>query len=192
MQNLEKYHYFLVIDLEATCSDLKEIPRHEMETIEIGAVMVESTSLQPLAEWQTFIQPVRHPVLTQYCRDLTSITQKQVNQAPLYPDAIALFQHWLANYDNYIFGSWGNFDCKQLVKDSKYHSLPYPLDCNHLNCKKLFAQNQVIHRNYGLKQALELAKIELTGTQHRGIDDARNLAQLLPYVLGRKQLIRLH
>ena len=189
MLNLKIYDYFLVIDLEATCSDRKEIPRHEIETIEIGAVMVESISLRPVAEWQTFIQPVRHPELTQYCQDLTSITQQQVNQAPGYPEAISLFQQWLANYDNYIFGSWGNFDRKQLVKDSKYHNLPYPLECNHINCKKLFAQNQGIHRNCGMKQALEIAEIELTGTHHRGIDDARNLAKLLPYILGRQELV---
>ena len=43
--NLESYQYFLVVDLEATCSDTKEVPRQEMEIIEIGAVMVEAKSL---------------------------------------------------------------------------------------------------------------------------------------------------
>jgi 3'-5' exoribonuclease 1 len=39
--NLTKYQHILVVDLEATCDDLQTIPRHQMETIEIGAVMVD-------------------------------------------------------------------------------------------------------------------------------------------------------
>jgi inhibitor of KinA sporulation pathway (predicted exonuclease) len=39
-----------------------------------------------------------------------------------------------------------------------------------------------------MKEALKLAEIELEGTHHRGIDDARNIAKLLPYILGKKQL----
>jgi len=39
-----------------------------------------------------------------------------------------------------------------------------------------------------MAEALQLAEIKLEGTHHRGIDDARNIAKLLPYILGRKQL----
>ena len=188
MMNLADYQYILVVDLEATCSDRKEIPRHEMEIIEIGAVMVETAELKPVDEWQTFIKPVRHPELTQYCKQLTSITQQQVKGAPLYPKAIASFQKWLSEYDSYVFGSWGDYDRKQFIKDSKYHKLPYPFDTEHINLKKLFSQSQKVHRNYGMKQALEEAGINLEGRHHRGIDDARNVAALLPYILGRKQI----
>lgn len=188
MSNLEQYDYFLVIDLEATCSHKQEIPRYEREIIEIGAVMVDANNLKSVDEWQTFIHPIRHPQLTQYCLDLTSITQEQVDQAPFYGEAIASFQQWLANYSNYIFGSWGEYDRKQFVKDSKYHQLPYPLPCNYINLKKLFSTNQPVRANLGMKQALELAGIGLAGTHHRGIDDARNLARLLPFILGNELL----
>jgi 3'-5' exoribonuclease 1 len=36
---------------------------------------------------------------------------------------------------------------------------------------------------------LELTSLPLEGTHHRGIDDARNIAKLLPYILGQKKLI---
>jgi inhibitor of KinA sporulation pathway (predicted exonuclease) len=55
--NLDKYQHILVVDLEATCCDLKSIPRHQMETIEIGAVMVNAANLEIVAEFQTFIKP---------------------------------------------------------------------------------------------------------------------------------------
>ncbi|VEP14293.1 Exonuclease RNase T and DNA polymerase III (fragment) [Hyella patelloides LEGE 07179] len=62
--NIEQYQYFLIIDLEATCSDKKEISRQEMEIIEIGAVIVEADNLKIIDEFQTFIKPIRHPILT--------------------------------------------------------------------------------------------------------------------------------
>jgi inhibitor of KinA sporulation pathway (predicted exonuclease) len=182
--------YFLVIDLEATCCDLKLIPRREMEIIEIGAVMLETSSLKPIAEFQTFIKPVRHPILTDFCKQLTSITQEQVDRAPTYPEAMRSFQEWLFEYPKSIFGSWGEYDRKQFLQDSKFHSLPlpYPLSSKHINLKQLFSENQGLPKKYGMAQALELAGIELIGTHHRGIDDSRNIATLLPYILGREKL----
>ena len=41
--NLQRYNYYLVVDLEATCCDKQAtIKQTEMEIIEIGAVMVEA------------------------------------------------------------------------------------------------------------------------------------------------------
>ena len=42
------FPFLLVVDLEATCDDAGAVPKHEMETIEIGAVVVECASLEPV------------------------------------------------------------------------------------------------------------------------------------------------
>ena len=188
--NLEKYKHILVVDLEATCCDLKTIPRHQMETIEIGAVMVDRDTLAIVDEFQTFIKPQRHPVLTDFCKQLTSIAQTQVDTAPTFPDAIDLWQVWLDRFDRTIFGSWGDYDRNQFQQDSKYHriDLPYPVSSNHVNLKERFSIAQKLNKRYGMAQALNLAGIELVGTHHRGIDDARNISQLLPYILGKKSV----
>jgi 3'-5' exoribonuclease 1 len=189
--NLEKYKHILVVDLEATCCDLKTIPRHQMETIEIGAVMVDRATLTIVDEFQTFIKPQRHPILTNFCKELTSITQTQVDSAPTFPEAIKSWQPWLAKFDKTIFGSWGEYDRKQFQQDSKYHriDLPDPVSSNHINLKELFSIAQKLNKRYGMAQALNLAGIELIGTHHRGIDDARNISQLLPYILGQKTML---
>jgi 3'-5' exoribonuclease 1 len=189
-QNLTKYQHILVVDLEATCCDLQSIPRHQMETIEIGAVMVDLATLSIVDEFQTFIKPLRHPILTEFCLQLTSITQTQVDTAPTFPDAIKAWQPWLSKFDKTIFASWGDYDRKQLQQDSKHHriDLPYPVSINHINLKELFSTAQGLNKRYGMAQALNLANIELTGTHHRGIDDARNISKLLPYILGRQTI----
>lgn len=188
MMNLNQYDYFLVLDLEGTCCDKETIKRHEMEMIEIGAVMVEAETLTIIDEFQTFVKPVRNPVLTPFCTSLTSITQTQVEQAPRYADAILLLQKWLSNYPNAVFGSWGDYDYNQFEEDSKFHKVPFPISYPHINLKKLFSNAQGLSELYGMAEALKLAAIKLEGTHHRGIDDAKNIAKLLPFILGKQQI----
>ncbi len=126
MTNLNQYDYYLVLDLEATCCDKETIKRHEMEIIEIGAVIVEAQNLTIVDEFQTFIKPVRHPILTEFCKSLTSISQTQVDQAPSYLEAMPCLKKWLSGYSNAVFGSWGDYDRKQFQQDSKFHKVPKP------------------------------------------------------------------
>ena len=44
-----------------------------------------------------------------------------------------------------------------------------------------FSAKQGIAKKPGMAGALAHVGIELTGTHHRGIDDARNIAKLLPW-----------
>jgi inhibitor of KinA sporulation pathway (predicted exonuclease) len=189
MVDFGRYHYYLVLDLEATCCNQETLQRSETETIEIGAVMVEAQSLEVIDEFQTFVRPVRYPILTEFCTSLTTITQAQVDQAVGYVEAVAQLQQWLSDYPNGLFGSWGNFDRLQFKQDSRFHQVPYPIPYPHTNLKKRFLKAQKLEKRCSMTEALTLAKISWEGTQHRGIDDARNIAKLLPYILGQKHLV---
>lgn len=182
---LEKYKNYLIVDLEATCCDQNSFPRTQMETIEIGAVMVEAQNLTVIDEFTTFIKPVRHPQLTAFCTELTSITQADVDAAPLYPEAVAIFKQWLYQYEDFVFCSWGDYDKKQLTQDSQYHREPFPIGAEHVNIKVLFSKTQDLKKRFGMDGALKKAGLALDGTHHRGIDDARNMARLMPYITGR-------
>lgn len=186
--NLENYKYFLIVDLEATCCDKESVPRKEMETIEIGAVMVDAKSLQPVDEFSTFIKPVRHPKLTTFCTSLTSIKQNDVDQAPEYPEAISIFKEWLYKYSDFLFCSWGDYDKSQLEQDSNFHKLPFPIGAPHLNIKVRFSENHGFKKKFGMAKALSLCNLQLEGFHHRGIDDARNMAKMAPYIFGKESL----
>ncbi|WP_027707028.1 3'-5' exonuclease [Zooshikella ganghwensis] len=191
MEAMSKYKYFLIIDLEATCCDQKTIARNQMEIIEIGAVLTEAKTLAIVDEFQTFIRPVRNPVLTPFCTELTSITQKNVDNAPGFAEAIEHLKQWLQSYSSYIFCSWGDYDKKQFEQDCQFHQVAYPLTNGHINIKKAFSEAQGLKRKYGMSTALNLIGAQLEGTHHRGIDDARNMVKLMPFVLGCKKLSRL-
>jgi 3'-5' exoribonuclease 1 len=57
-----------------------------------------------------------------------------------------------------------------------------------MNLKQQFTTMQKLPQKYGMAQVLKLAKLPLNGMHHRGIDDARNIAKLLPYIMGFKTL----
>lgn len=185
--NNQNYPYYLIIDLEATCCDRGTVPRQEMEIIEIGAVMLNGNTWEIDSEFQQFIQPVRNPQLTPFCTNLTSIQQQDIETAPKFIEAIANLKEWTSSFPNNIFCSWGNYDKSQFIQDCKYHHLPYPFSAEHINIKEEFSKYLGVSKRFGMAQALEYLGMELKGTHHRGIDDARNIAAIYRYMLTQKR-----
>ena len=171
---------YLVVDLEATY-DSADFPREQTEIIEIGAVLVDPSTLEPGAEFQTFVRPTLHPTLTAFCTELTSIRQADVDAAPIFPAAIDAIGKWLPG--PVLLCSWGEYDKNQLSRERHRHGIRLPFGREHLNIKAAFAE-RTGRRPEGMAEALRACGIPLSGTHHRGIDDARNIAKLLPYALG--------
>lgn len=168
----------VIVDLEATCCDDSSFPRDQMEIIEIGAVSVDSTTGEIESEFQTFVRPVRNPVLTAFCRELTSISQAEVEAADDYPTTMRPFWEWLASVEDYDFCSWGDYDRKQFEQDSQFHRVPYPFAGSHRNLKVEFAAAVGAKKRMGVGGALRHLGLQFEGTPHRGIDDARNIARI--------------
>jgi len=167
---------YIIVDLEATCWPKGTTPQRQ-EVIEIGAVSMPQTTLSIESDFMTFVQPINEPMLSEFCTALTSITQAQVDSAPTFPDAFTKFLQWVGPQPT-ILCSWGYYDYKQLKIECKRHNLPFPQRFQaHLNIKKAFAHLQNI-RPCGMKQALQLLNLPLSGTHHRGIDDAHNIAKI--------------
>jgi inhibitor of KinA sporulation pathway (predicted exonuclease) len=171
--------YYVVVDLEATCDDLGAVPRGESETIEIGAVLVEGRGLTAVGELMTFVRPALHPV-TPFCTALTTITPEMVEGAPAFPDAAARLRAFGAGA---VFCSWGAYDRNQLAADAARHRIAPPLGPAHVNLKEAFARRMGSRKRLGTYSALRQLGIAPTGTHHRGIDDARNIARILPFLL---------
>jgi inhibitor of KinA sporulation pathway (predicted exonuclease) len=53
-----------------------------------------------------------------------------------------------------------------------------------MNVKRIMAERQKLTKKPGLGDAVRLAGLRFSGTAHRGIDDARNIARLLPWIFG--------
>jgi 3'-5' exoribonuclease 1 len=180
---------YLVIDLEATCDNAGLVPKREMEIIEIGAVLVDATTFEPISEFQSFVRPVRHPILTPFCMQLTSITQADVDAAPGFPEVIQSLRAFMAN-ERPLFCSWGNYDRGQFGLDAGFHAVELPFGSDHLNLKQAFSSALGTRKRFGMAAALRKLGLPLDGTHHRGIDDARNIARILPYAIGAWPIVR--
>ena len=168
---------YIIYDLEATCWDgnPKELVK---ETIEIGAVLLNEYG-EELGSFEKFVKPIINPFLSPFCKNLTTITQEDVNRAKKFPEVIEEFKEWADIYDeDYLLCSWGNFDRKQFIRDCKLHRLEYDWCNEHINIKRQYRELNRLHRPIGLAKAVKKEGFEFEGQQHRGIDDAINLAKI--------------
>ncbi|HEY1067812.1 MAG TPA: 3'-5' exonuclease [Pirellulales bacterium] len=171
--------YYLIIDLEATCSNDGGVPREEMEIIEIGAVMMSSRTYEVEAEFSSFVRPVQNPHLTEFCTELTTIRQDQVDAAASFPVVLREFTTWMHRFDDALFCSWGDYDRSQFERDCEFHDVRYPFESGHFNVKEAFAQTFSLRKKLGVDAAVRRLGLKFQGTHHRGLDDARNIAQIV-------------
>jgi len=171
--------YYLIVDLEATCSDDGVVPRQEMAIIEIGAVMQNSRTFEVGSEFQAFVQPVRNPELTEFCTKLTGISQHQVSGAPFFRDALEAMKEWMYTFSDSLFCSWGDYDRNQFLQDCEFHGVAYPFRSGHLNLKAEFARATGRTKKMGIAEAVRHLGMGFEGSHHRGIDDARNIARIV-------------
>lgn len=187
MNESTQHRDYLVIDLEATCDNEDAVPRREMEIIEIGAVLVDGANFEPLAEFQRFVRPVRHPTLTEFCLQLTSITQAQVDAAEGFVPVLEQLREFMGDQQP-LFCSWGNYDRGQFGLDAGFHQVELPFGRDHLNLKQAFSDALGTRKRFGMAAALRKLGLPLEGTHHRGIDDARNIARILPFAIGARPI----
>jgi inhibitor of KinA sporulation pathway (predicted exonuclease) len=176
--------HWLIIDLEATTEE-GGWPVQDMEIIEIGASLVDGGGHE-IEHFQRFVRPTRRPHLTHFCRQLTQISQADVDAAAPLSVVWLLFERWLLAHQSQLAGwaSWGDYDRVQLEQEWNTHGLHSCLrQASHIDLKKRFAETRQLPRPIGLKMALNLAGMQFQGQQHRALNDARNTARLLPLVL---------
>lgn len=89
----QPFSHILVCDFEATCESGSVDYPHEI--IEFPVVVLDTASLQVVAEFHSYVRPVMNPKLTRFCTELTGITQQMVDAAPTLPVVVERFGVWL-------------------------------------------------------------------------------------------------
>jgi len=156
------------------------------ETIEIGAVLLDE-NYEYVSEFDQFIKPHNNPILTEYCKDLTSITQNDVDTASPLSVAILQLKEWVGSFEDVIFCSWGYFDKRQLLEECDLHMIDYPFNADHINIKEQFSKITGRTRKIGLQKALRILNIPFDGTPHRGIDDSKMIAKVFKIIMQKKE-----
>jgi len=187
--NLLRMPHVAVIDLEATCYDNPvDANANRNEVIEIGWALLDIATMTVVDRRQLYVRPTTSFV-SNYCTELTGIRPEQVAQAATFAEAMVELGQWHSEHARgpvTIWGSYGEFDCRQLQRQCSAEGLAYPLgDCKYFSVKEaagaFFGYGK---KSPGLMKALGRAGLQFEGQHHSGVDDAANAARVLAHILS--------
>jgi len=169
----------VIFDLEATCEDKSIDNNYPSEIIEIGAVKLQDNKI--VGEFSAFVKPTITNKLTSFCKELTTITDQNIRNAMTIEQVIPIFHEWIKDCK---LISCGMYDKKQFKREIAMKNLEdvfldflSDLDVYHVNLKTIFKKKTGLKKKGMVGMANDL-NIELSGTHHRGIDDAKNIAKI--------------
>lgn len=178
------FPYYVIIDFEATCNEVND-PGYPHEIIEFPAVLVDTEKLIITDCFQSYVKPVVNPKLSTFCISLTGITQEQVDNAEEFPAVLEKFEAWLKKHklgtkNKYAVVTDGPWDMGCfLYGQCKLSSIPYPVFARKwVNIRKMFSNFYKCER-MPLQLMLDRLHIQFEGRPHCGLDDARNIAEML-------------
>ncbi|KAJ2917626.1 hypothetical protein MD484_g2804, partial [Candolleomyces efflorescens] len=97
---------FLVLDIEGTCNKGSDL-NFPNEIIEFPVCLLRwrdktedgmASELEVVDEFRTFVRPTWRPTLSDFCTELTGITQDQVDSAPVFSEVLDQFKGFMINH----------------------------------------------------------------------------------------------
>ncbi|KAG2201753.1 hypothetical protein INT47_002013 [Mucor saturninus] len=177
-KNVQPFDYYLFFDVEATCIEGGGFT-YANEIIEFPVILID--------EFRSYVKPTINPTLSDFCTNLTGITQSTVDQSPTFVEVLNDFQEFLSKYDLFqtstaAFVTDGPFDIRDFItkqcKHSKIKRRPAYFDIPWVDIRKLFREFYHQKENKNINNMLSHLKMEFQGREHSGLDDARNLAAI--------------
>ncbi|XP_068100907.1 ERI1 exoribonuclease 2 isoform X1 [Hyperolius riggenbachi] len=191
------FQYLIIIDFESTC--WKDIKHYGQEIIEFPAVLLNTSSGEIESEFHTYVQPQEHPILSNFCTELTGISQQQVDDGVPLKICLSQFSNWIQKLQNdkgiifpsvlpnqatsdqkiCAFVTWSDWDLGVcLLYECKRKQLRKPDILNSWIDLRLTYKLFYNRKPKGLNGALQDVGIEFSGREHSGLDDSRNTARL--------------
>lgn len=212
------FPFYLILDYEATCckddvpNRKPEFPQSHMEIIEFPSVFYDVRPMREgkppikISEYQAYVKPVIHPKLTDFCTELTGITQDVVDKGDTFAVAYRGHYNWLAAqgkrfgftmenaHEHVAIVTCGDWDQKTMFPRQMEHDFarlgkkyPYPTIYRQwINVQRPF-KNEYPGFRGGMAKMLKHLCIPLEGRHHSGIDDCRNTAKILLSLLEDRQ-----
>ena len=180
----QRYHYFLVLDFEATC-DKPQI--HPQEIIEFPILKLNGRTMEIESTFHMYVQPVVHPQLTPFCTELTGIIQAMVDGQPSLQQVLERVDEWMAKEGlldpnvKSIFVTCGDWDLKVMLP-GQCHYLGLPVADyfkQWINLKKAYSFAMGCWPKNGLLDMNKGLSLQHIGRPHSGIDDCKNIANIM-------------
>ncbi|XP_069139676.1 3'-5' exoribonuclease 1-like [Argopecten irradians] len=176
------YDYLLVIDFEATCE--ADTPDYPHEIIEFPIILIDVHQNTVVDEFHSFCKPVVNPQLSEFCTELTGITQEDVDAADTFTTVFQKAKDWmkekhLGEGNKFAIVTDGPWDMSRFLCLQCQHSdLVFPRWAKKwINIRKTYGSFYKCRRKK-LEDMLIYLGMKFEGKQHRGRDDSRNIARI--------------
>ncbi|XP_074821431.1 ERI1 exoribonuclease 2 isoform X1 [Natator depressus] len=206
IKSRQLFDYLIIIDFESTCwKDGKY--HYSQEIIEFPAVLLNTSTGEIESEFHMYVQPQEHPILSEFCTELTGIKQNQVDEGVPLNICLSQFSKWIQKIQKekkIIFNSDVSSHSVSEAKSSTFVTWSdWDLGvCLQYECKRKQLRKPDILNSWidlratyklfytrkpkGLNGALQDLGIEFAGREHsefmiissEGLDDSRNTARL--------------
>ncbi|XP_014746615.1 PREDICTED: ERI1 exoribonuclease 2 [Sturnus vulgaris] len=193
----QRFGFLIVLDFEATCWG--DRGQRGPEIIEFPAVLLNTSTGVIESEFHMYVQPQEHPILSEFCTELTGITQNQVDEGVPLNICLSQFLKWIQKIQKekkIIFSTDSQSNCTSEAKACAFVTwTDWDLGvCLHYECKRKQLHKPDILNSWidlkatyrafynrkpkGLNGALQDLGIVFEGREHSGLDDSRNTARL--------------
>lgn len=182
---------YIILDLEWNNTYCKKKKGFLNEIIEIGAVKLNN-NLQVIDIFDILIKPQLGKKLHTRVKELTNITNDDINTGIPFSQAMSNFRKWVSHEKNVIL-TWGDTDVRVLIENFRYfNGIGFiPFLSNYVNLQK-YAQafmNISKAEQIGLSAAAE--KLGLNPADyslHRALDDSKLTADLFKIIYNEQML----
>jgi len=106
--SVQLFDFLFVLDFEATCWEATDCNRGPPEIIEFSVVLYDAKLNKIVKEFQQYVMPMETSKLSTFCKQLTGITQEQVDKGVPLRTCLMLFNKWVKeqiNNFNIVFPS---------------------------------------------------------------------------------------
>lgn len=177
----------VILDFEATCKPGS--PPDPQEIIEFPSVLLDLRENRIVDEFTSFVRPVHHPKLSDFCTELTSITQEDLADAPTFTKVFDRHTTWLLKHGLIdgerpgVIVTCGDWDLNTMLPvqcraaERSIEVVP-AIYRRWINIKNIFTKTRLRAKAFGMPSMLRNLGLELVGRHHRGIDDCHNIARI--------------
>ncbi|KAG0374679.1 hypothetical protein BGX24_010099, partial [Mortierella sp. AD032] len=123
------YDFYLCFDVEATC-ELGFRFEFPSEVIEFPVVLLDGSTLEIVDEFHSYVRPTHRPILSDFCKDLTGISQETVDSAPTFVEVLERFEEWLTSH-GIIASDWTRNDTTTIAAQSNGKKVKSKKSKNH-------------------------------------------------------------
>jgi len=182
----QPFKYLAVIDFEATCMENEFI--NPQEIIEFPVHILNSSDSSTKARFHHYVKPIHHPQLTEFCTNLTGITQEVVDLGKTFAEVWYEFREFMEFHGlsekNTVFCISGDWDLKTMwPNQAKLVGLQTPPYFERWVNIKTLCGNEFAQLPKNIIQLLDILGLKHVGHHHSGIDDVENIRNCVKFML---------